>query len=159
MLEQRRLNKAQAHTLQIDALTGIELTGTEKGLRILCVDDDAIGLALRGEILTKHGYLVHLDNSPLKTLSRDLLAFDLAILDYEMPNLNGVELLLSMRSRRVTYPSGLLTGKLQCLSPSQIRLFDTCLDKGAPVEALLRIVDYHLRARGIPDPENEESPN
>src|SRR5580698_7798406 len=64
--------------------------------RILCVDDEIIGSEIRGEILRERGYSVGLYHYPLEVLRCDLSLFDLAILDYEMPGLNGLELLLRM---------------------------------------------------------------
>ncbi len=87
-------------------------TGEGRGARILCVDDDTVGLYLRGAILERHGFMVALDSSPMQALRRDLLGFDLAIVDYDMPGLNGVELFFAMRAMHVAYPIILLSGNL-----------------------------------------------
>ena len=65
--------------------------------RILCVDDEIVGVRLRGEILEEHGYSVVLYQCPLAVLRCDLSVFDLAVLDLHMPELNGRELFLRMR--------------------------------------------------------------
>ena len=122
-----------------------------RAFRILCVDDDEENLSLRGTILRRHGYPVALDSSPLRTLQRNVLAFDLAIVDYEMPEMNGVELLYAMRARSVAYPIILLSGRLQSLDPSEQRLFYRCFDKGQSIEALLSVVAAYVQTSQLPD--------
>src|SRR5579863_752572 len=78
--------------------------------RILCVDDDVLGTHMRAEILKEHGYSVVVFHSPLEATRCDLSMFDLAILDFEMPGLNGRELFLRIRATGVGFPIVLLTG-------------------------------------------------
>ncbi len=125
--------------------------GGSEHFRILCVDDDGVGLRLRGEILTRQGYVLSLDSCPVQALARDVTAFDLAILDYEMPRLNGVELLLAMRARHVAYPILLLSGGLGRIEPSEQRLFYRCIDKGQSVETLLMVISSYVQSRATPD--------
>jgi len=66
--------------------------------RILCVDDEVIGTTMRAEVLRQHGYSVDLYHSPVAALRCDISMFELAILDFEMPELNGRELLLRLRA-------------------------------------------------------------
>jgi CheY-like chemotaxis protein len=66
--------------------------------RILCVDDDVLGTTMRAEILKEHGLSVVVFYSPLEVTCCDLSTFNLAILDFEMPGLNGRELLLRIRA-------------------------------------------------------------
>ena len=109
------------------------------------------GLQLRGEILTKNGYHVALESDPVQALRRDLLAFDLAIVDYEMPGLNGVELLFAMRAMLVPYPIILLSGAIDGLDVLKQRLFYQCLKKADPVTSLLNVIDSYVRASLLPD--------
>ena len=132
--------------------------GEVRTIRILCVDDDTIGLQLRGEVLRRHGYEVTLDSSPMQALHRDLLAFDLAIIDYEMPGLNGVELLFAMRAMHVAYPIILLSGGLGNLDAVQQRLFYRCLEKGRPVETLLAAIESYVQFSKLPDFEDDRTP-
>ncbi|HEY2471323.1 MAG TPA: response regulator [Terracidiphilus sp.] len=78
--------------------------------RILCVDDEILGTTLRAEILREEGYSVVVYHSPLEVLRCDLTMFDLAILDFQMPGLNGREVLLRMRAFGARFPIVLLTG-------------------------------------------------
>jgi CheY-like chemotaxis protein len=61
--------------------------------RVLCVDDDVLTLHLLSLILERQGYEVCTSSDPtaaIKVLKQE--AVDLALLDYEMPQMNGGEL-------------------------------------------------------------------
>jgi CheY-like chemotaxis protein len=124
---------------------------TKTSHRILCVDDEFIASSLRAEILREHGYAVTLFHCPLKALESDLIAVDLAILDFHMPWLNGRELLLRMRALGAPYPIILLTGCLDLLSREDCRLFARCLDKGKPFRDLLDIIEEFLDLSDEPE--------
>jgi CheY-like chemotaxis protein len=119
--------------------------------RILCVDDEIIGLEIRGQILREQGYSAVLYHSPLEVLHCDLSMFDLAILDFEMPELNGPELLLRMRSLGARFPVVLLTGCLATLSRKNLVLFARHIDKGMPVNYLLDTIASLLDPNQVPD--------
>jgi CheY-like chemotaxis protein len=112
--------------------------------RILCVDDDIVGTTLRGNILEGHGYTVVLYHCPLATLRCDLSMFDLAVLDFQMPGLNGRELFLRMRALRARFPIVLLTGCIDALSCEDRVLFARCLEKSRPIECLLETIAEFL---------------
>jgi CheY-like chemotaxis protein len=119
--------------------------------RILCVDDEMEGTRMRGQILEEEGYSVVLYHSPLAALRCDLSMFSLAILDFEMPELNGRELLLRMRALGARFPIVLLTGSVDSLSPENRVLFARCIDKGAPIRCLLETIAEFLGKDQIPD--------
>jgi CheY-like chemotaxis protein len=119
--------------------------------RILCVDDEIPGTRMRGEILREHGYSVVLYHCPLAVLHCDLSMFDLAILDFEMPGLNGRELFMRMRSLGARFPIVLLTGRLEALSHEDARLFARCIDKGMPIHFLLNTLVEFLEPNQVPD--------
>lgn len=123
----------------------------QRRVRLLCVDDDAAGLKLRGHILEQNGYEVALERSPVKALDHDLTPFDLAIIDYDMPGLNGVQLLLAMRARHLGYPIILLSDHTSVLGPDERILFFRCLEKAGPLSTLLSVISNYLDARAIPD--------
>ena len=106
---------------------------------------------MRGQILEEEGYSVVLYHSPLAALRCDLSMFSLAILDFEMPELNGRELLLRMRALRARFPIVLLTESVDSLSPENRALFARCLDKGAPIRRLLETVAEFIGKDQIPD--------
>ena len=119
--------------------------------RILCVDDEIIGTTMRAEILREHGYSVTVDHSPLAVLRCNLSMFDLAILDCEMPGLNGRELLLRMRAIGAKFPIVLLTGCREALSYEDRVLFVRCINKGIPIRRLLDTIAEFLDPNQVPD--------
>ena len=119
--------------------------------RILCVDDDVLGTYMRAEILKEHGYSVVVFHSPLEATRCDLSMFDLAILDFEMPGLNGRELFLRIRATGVGFPIVLLTGCLAGLSQEDCVLFARCIDKSMPIHYLLNTIAEFLDPNRGPD--------
>ena len=118
---------------------------------ILCVDDEVVGTRLRGEILKEHGYSVALYHCPLSALCCNLSVFDLAVLDFQMPVLNGRELLLRMRALGARFPIVLLTGCVEVLSYEDRVLFSRCLDKSMPTQTLLDTIAQFLDPNQVPD--------
>ena len=119
--------------------------------RILCVDDNLMELTLRGKILESQGYAVVLVSCPIQALRCNLSTFDLAILDFDMPGMNGTELFLRMRALHARFPILLLSASASTLSPEDRVLFSQCLDKGEPVCHLLDVIAAFLDPNEIPD--------
>jgi CheY-like chemotaxis protein len=118
--------------------------------RILCVDDDVLGTTMRAEILEEHGYSVLVFYSPLEATRCDLCTFNLAILDFEMPGLNGRELLLRIRGMGARFPIVLLSGCLEALSHEDCVLFARCIDKSMPMHYVLDTIAEVLESRPSP---------
>lgn len=119
--------------------------------RILCVDDEILGTTMRAEILREQGYSVVVYHSPLEVLRCNFSMFDLAILDFQMPGLNGREVLLRMRALGARFPIVLLTGCLEALSHEDRVLFARCVDKGIPIRRLLDTIAEFLDPNQVPD--------
>ena len=118
--------------------------------RILCVDDDLIGLELRAALLEEEGYSVTRVSCPLMALEHEVSKFHMAILDFAMPVLNGFQLLLRLRAARASFPIVLLSDMSRDL-PNEIRsVFSSCLDKGEPIHLLLNTVHSYLTSIPIP---------
>jgi CheY-like chemotaxis protein len=117
---------------------------------ILCVDDDHIGLGLRAALLEHAGYSVTAVSCPFRALEYDVSQFHLAILDFDMPALNGFQLLLRLRTARASFPIVLLSGMSRELPNDMRIMFSSCLDKGEPIPILLDTIRSHLAP--IPDP-------
>jgi CheY-like chemotaxis protein len=81
---------------------------------LLCVDDDAQCLAVRRLLLEAHGFNVVTSINPKQSLrlfrSR---RFDAAIVDYQMPEMNGAELAKAMKSTRHDVPIVILSGLIE----------------------------------------------
>ena len=118
--------------------------------RILCVDDNVLELTLRGKILELQGYSVVL-LSCIQALQRDLSSFDLAILDFDMPGMNGRELFLRMRALHARFPILLLSASASTLHPDDGALFSRRINKGEPVRHLLGVIAAFLDPNEIPD--------
>jgi CheY-like chemotaxis protein len=119
--------------------------------RILCVDDNLLELTLRGKILELQGYSVVLLSGPKQALGCDLSAFDLAILDFDMPGMNGRDLFLRMRALHARFPILLLSASASNLSPEDRALFSQCLNKGEPVCHFLDVIATFLDPNELPD--------
>jgi CheY-like chemotaxis protein len=118
---------------------------------ILCVDDEVLGTSMRADILREHGYSVVVYHSPLEATRCDLSMFNLAILDFEMPGLNGRQLFMRIRAMGGRFPIVLLTGCLEALSREDRSLFSRCLDKAMPMHYLLDTIAEFLDPNQIPD--------
>ena len=74
-------------------MTGIEFTRSHPRRRVLCVDDNEFSVFVNATILSSEGYEVLACSDPLRAaLIAKSEELDLAILDYEMPEMNGAEL-------------------------------------------------------------------
>lgn len=121
------------------------------GHHILFVDDDTVGLRVRGELFEELGNSVVLCDSPTAALDCDLSSFDLGVLDFHMPGLNGRELLLRMRAAGARFPIILLTGHIDVLDRENRVLFARCIDKGEPIQRLLDCITSLLDPNQLPD--------
>jgi CheY-like chemotaxis protein len=97
------------------------------------------------------GYAVVFLSCPIQALCCDLSTFDLAILDFDMPGMNGKDLFLRMRALHVGFPILLLSASASTLPPEDGVLFSKCLEKGGPVDYLLDVIAAFLDPNEIPD--------
>jgi len=119
---------------------------------ILCVDDDVSCLQATAALLEEEGYSVTVVNCPLRALEHDVSKFHMAILDFDMPVLNGFQLLLRLRAASASFPIVLLSGMSRNL-PNDIRdVFSSCLNKGEPIDLLLNTIRSFLTlSQGPPE--------
>jgi CheY-like chemotaxis protein len=86
-------------------------------LRVLLVDDNENGLAARKMLLEELGLETVGVNSPKKALeAMEGGEFDLVVTDYQMPGLNGTQLIAAMRARGVQAPVIMVSGYVEALS-------------------------------------------
>jgi CheY-like chemotaxis protein len=82
-----------------------------KKARLLCVDDDLCFLMLFTAVLESAGYCVVATNDPNKGLELATgTGFDLIVLDYDMPGMNGAELAHEIKQRKCDLPIILFSG-------------------------------------------------
>jgi DNA-binding NtrC family response regulator len=127
-------------------------TAPQKPLRIICVDDEADALANLSELLQLLGYEVDVAAS-----GRDALqlasenSYDLALLDFRMPEMNGIE----------------LAAKLKALSPCMITMLVTAyinaeqeggIGTGQQVRRVInKPLDIHRLAKILGDVQDEQA--
>ena len=117
---------------------------------ILCVDDDYIRLGPRAALLENEGYSVTAVSCPFIALEYDVSQFHLAILDFDMPALNGFQLLLRLRTAHATFPIVLLSGMSRELPNDMRIMFSSGFDKGEPIHVFMNTIRSYLAP--IPDP-------
>ena len=131
-------------------MTPNQLPQPSRNYCILCVDDDRVGLQVRAALLEEEGYSVTAVSCPLMALEYDVSQFHLAILDFDMPALNGFQLFLRLRAAHAAFPIVLHSGMSRELSNDMRRVFSSCHDKGETIHLLLNTVRSYLTS--IPDP-------
>lgn len=86
----------------------------EKKVTLLCVDDDSQCLAVRRLMLEAHGFNVVTSINPKQGLKLfRSKRFDVAVVDYQMPEMNGAELAKAMKNCRADVPVLILSGLVE----------------------------------------------
>lgn len=104
---------------------------------ILCIDDEELGLHIRGTVLERAGYRVITaadGDSGLRLFVSEPV--DAVILDYFMPSMNGVQVATQMRRLRPEVPILLLSAYIN-LPPEVVNLVDMTILKGDGPDVLL----------------------
>ena len=120
------------------------------GEHVLYVDDDQPMLVMVEALLQRLGYRVTIVERPREALERvraDPHAFDLVVTDYNMPELNGIELTASIAALRPDLPvvisSGFVSDELR--SAALAAGVRALLQKEYTLEQLPQVVDQVLR--------------
>jgi CheY-like chemotaxis protein len=114
--------------------------------RILCLDDDPVGLAVRVKVLQYAGYTVFTASSAEEALQ--ILAdqhIDIVISDYLLPGTTGTQVAASMKQIRPDVPVLILSGVTEL--PEGIEFADFFLSKLEPPPVLLATVAGLLAQR------------
>ena len=95
-----------------------DIIGSQRTAQILLCDDDPDVRGILGEVLQTEGYVLHLANGPSATLRilEGKAEIDLLIVDYAMPEMNGLELIQEACQRRPSLKTLLITGDVGALS-------------------------------------------
>lgn len=115
--------------------------------RILCVDDEPLGLQVRKMVLEAQGY--HVTTAPdgdlaLRTLEKE--KFDLVVIDFAMPGMNGGEVAKVIRETQPALPLILLSAYVD-LPPEVVARFDRYVVKGETPALLIENIRELLRPR------------
>jgi len=115
------------------------------GSHILVVDDNDSFRDLLREVLTEHGYRVSeaVDGADaLEFLKK--VTVDMAIVDLEMPRLNGLDLTRQIKKDQPRFPVVMVTAYASIYSPADILAagVDAFLQKPVPTERLVKIIEH-----------------
>lgn len=117
------------------------------GSVVLCVDDEALGLIVRKQVLEAQGYGVFTaENGPdaLEIFASEPV--DLVILDYKMPGMNGDVVAEKMKRQKPAVPILLLSAYVD-LPRETLALVDGYLTKGeGPLVMLKAVAELLARA-------------
>jgi CheY-like chemotaxis protein len=117
---------------------------SSRSLRVLCVDDAEPALALRALILEAKGYAVTISSSALRAAETfESGKFDVAVLDYEMPAMNGLQLAARLKNASPELKTILYTGAAYAVRPD-LPFIDAMVDKSDGVEKLLAAIEAFL---------------
>ena len=129
-------------------MTAIDRRSSVQAARVLCVDDNEFGLYVNTVILRSEGY----DVTPCCDVV-DAIAIakaqeiDLAIVDYQMPLMNGVELTALFKAANPEMKVILFSGCFD-IPKRELALVDLFVSKSDGVQALLEgIVALLLRSQ------------
>jgi CheY-like chemotaxis protein len=116
---------------------------------VLCVDDDAGIREFYGSLLSREGYEVlsaSTGSQALALVQSAKSTVDAAILDYELPGMNGFELAVRLKQHDPGLPILMISGcfpELEEMSP----FVDAAMSKGVPIEHLVEGIDLLVADR------------
>jgi CheY-like chemotaxis protein len=115
---------------------------------VLCVDDDAAIREFYSALLSREGYRViaaSTGSQALELIQSRHDGVDAAILDYELPGMNGFELAVRLKLHNPQLPILMISGyfpELEDMSP----FVDVALSKGVPVREIVEGIELLLAA-------------
>ena len=126
--------------------------GAKAQYKVLVVDDDPSVLATYRRLLTRAGYATSTEDDPLRVLDGgpETDSFDLLLLDYRMPGMDGLSLLAELRRREWKARCILISAYLNDDVRSQARILgvERVLEKPVDVGALRQAIHDLLPLAG-----------
>jgi CheY-like chemotaxis protein len=117
---------------------------------LLCIDDDQAVLKCEKSFLEAFGYTVVTASSGPEGLKlAGLHSFDVAIVDYSMPEMSGQEFAIAMRRLRPRAPIIMLSGAVDV--PEQaLKVVDAFVPKGCLASRLLTAIELLCGSELLP---------
>jgi FixJ family two-component response regulator len=124
------------------------MTGRQSPLTVVVVDDDERIRRAIGRLLRSHGHIVHSFDSAEAYLARACRA-DCAILDIELPNMNGLELAARLRADSTQMPVVFVTAHdelhvLAAVQQTHSPLLKKPVDEEELLDAIARAVSSRV---------------
>jgi len=119
---------------------------------ILVIDDEETILDIINTLLTEVGHTTSLANSgvsAIEHLTADGNCFDLVLLDLSMPEMNGLEVLESLREKEVELPKIIiLTGLMEVDTYLKAKQLGACeyITKPFEFDTFLAIIANHVES-------------
>jgi CheY-like chemotaxis protein len=114
---------------------------------IFYVDDNPKSRRLLTSVIRSCGFDVMSTGDPIEALSRIRKSvFDLALLDYQMPRLNGSQLAQKIKSVKYDVPVVLISG-FSALPPVELIFVDAHVGRGATLDELLDTMRSLIHSR------------
>jgi len=131
-------------------------------IRILLIEDDPIYRKALTDKLSKQGFAVqgYGDGASLLGVLDAVVDADVIVLQWDLPKMSGIDLLVTLRQQGVTVPVVLLTG--QALRAHESLAFDRgaidFIDKSRGAEALVRRLKTVINAsKGMDEPQADKT--
>ena len=118
------------------------MTRVYRGLKrmLLCIDDSPAVLEYKRALFERSGYVVVTAASPRQGLNLAMMSsFDVVLVDYHMPEMNGHQVALEIRRVRPETPVVMFSGSE--IPEETHRLVDAVVPKDAAIGELLPTVD------------------
>jgi CheY-like chemotaxis protein len=137
--------------MQSSSAKGESLLIPANQLVVLCIDDNDYGLKIRKLLLESRGFRVLTaagGPAGLEIMMREHV--DIIVLDYRMPDMDGEEVAMRLRTQHPRIPILLLSGFRGEIPESLFSIVDGFVEKGEPAPRLIAEVERLTRA-SLPD--------
>lgn len=107
----------------------------------MIVDDDRLGTEVRAELIRINGFSMDVAFSGTEALAKaSRCDFDIFVIDYDMPGMNGLKLARELRRQSHSAPIAMLSGRLEPPSEPGAELLTRFISKGEGADILLQAV-------------------